>query len=126
MSRFRAEVLKQRDLRLNAGLLWVGDKPYPAWIERHGITDPIYHQVRRALLKTETPVQLSIIWGCATYSSNFMVSLPGYFQEEPETVEVGILNEDGLIGEPLGWQTDEQVLGLIGLAQEGRWPSGLA
>lgn len=124
MSTFRAEVLKQRDSRLNEGLFWVGDKPYPAWIEHHGITDPIYHQVRRALLKAETPVQLSIVWGCATYSSNHMVSVPEGFHEEPATVEVGILNEEGLIGEPLGWQTTEQVLELIRLAQEGRWPSG--
>jgi hypothetical protein len=124
MSRFRAEVLKQRDSRLNEGLLWVGDKPYPALLESVRLSGPVYHQVRRAMIQSETRISLSIIWGCATWSTNRDARSAEFFVEEPTSVEVGILWDGQLLDDPLGYQTTDQVLALIRETQEGRWPSG--
>jgi hypothetical protein len=122
--RFRAEVTKQKDERLNEGLLWVGRKPYPALLEKVHIDDPLW-EIRRAVLASETPVTLSIIWGSGTYSDNYHHGLVEQdFTEDPELVEVGVVGDGRLLADPLPRQTTAQVLELIRLTQEGRWPSG--
>ena len=121
MKRFRAETLQARDSRMNEGLLWVGGRPYPALVEAWTISDP-WFATRRARVHTETPVTLSVVWGSCTYSDNHHSETVDDFQEEPEKVEVGILHKGELVGEPLGWQSTDQVLALIGQAQCGLMP----
>ena len=117
MSTFRAEVLRHRDSRLNEGLLWVGDKPFPALIETFTVPEPVF-EVRRVVLLMERNVTLSIIWGTATHSDNWPVYLGQLFVEEPNLVEVGIIRNGQLEGDPLEYQTTDQVLELIRQAQE--------
>lgn len=119
--RFRAEPLRHLEAPHSEGLLWVGNSAYPALLESWDIVEP-FIAVRRARVHTETPVTLSIIWGCATYSTNHDVFNQPDFQEEPSVVEVGVLNHGALVGDPLGYQNPEQVLALIRLAQQGLVP----
>jgi len=122
--RFRAEVTKKKDARLNEGLFWVARRPYPALLESFSIPDPIW-EIRRAVLASETPVTLSIVWGSGTYSDNYHHGLMVQdFIEDPSLVEVGVVGDGRLLADPLPRQTTAEVLELIRLAQEGRWPSG--
>jgi hypothetical protein len=125
--RFRAEVLRQRDSRLNEGLLWVGEKPFPALIETISMPESVYlalsgalgrFEVRRVVLLIERTVTLSILWGTSTHSDNWPVYEGQPFIEEPYLVEVCIIRDGQLDGEPLEYQNTEQVLKLIRRVQE--------
>lgn len=119
-NRFRAEVLRQRDSRLNEGLLWVGEKPFPALIETVTLPLPEFEvfEFRRVVLLMERNATLSIIWGTATHSDNAQAYEGQPFIEEPRLVEVGIIRNGQLDEDPLDYQNTDQVLELIRRVQE--------
>lgn len=72
------------------GLFYVGDTPYPAKLDLadiRGANGDVLHRTRRARLLSETSLELSIVWGDATWSSNRLwLSGSPPFQEEPTHV----------------------------------------
>lgn len=107
--------------------LWVGERRFPMarWVTHDHdlhVAKGTMH-TRQARLDFESKLSLSILWGNATYSSNYEVMFGDReFTEEPTTVEVGVLNDDGLIGDPLAWQTVEDVLRVIDAINRGEVP----
>lgn len=91
------------------GVLWAGERSYPArftstsfgdhipedrrdeWLAEHTIR----METRQATVWLENGWQLSTIWGDSTYSSNYGLHRPSPpFIEEPTLVEVGVLMPD--------------------------------
>lgn len=114
--------------RVDGDLFYVGDRGYPMseyTAADHDIgVDDYLMRMRRAELTFESGYLLSILWGNATYSSNYE-TLTTAFIEEPTEVEVGVLHADrteGLIGSPLGYQTVEQVQATIDALNRGEVP----
>lgn len=81
---------------------------------------------RGCVLEFETGLSLSIIWGTATYSSNYLtpfqlVARIEEFIECPTTVEVGVLRGGELLG-VLGYQTVDDVLRVVDACNRGEVP----
>lgn len=79
-----------------AGRTWHADPT------RTQLTDAVYgpdneysHRTRRCIIRFETGWSASIIWGDYTYSSNYDAWRGRPFTEEPDTVEVGVLDHTG-------------------------------
>jgi hypothetical protein len=75
-------------------VLWVGDRPVPAMLERH---DSHGLRLRTARIMFESGWVVSVIWGTGTRSTNHGV-YPGSvdeFTDEPQLVEVAVVRPCG-------------------------------
>lgn len=111
-------------------LLVVGDLSWPAEIESetidHGTvlgTDSKHRwfHIRRARVWFESGWGVSIVWGSGNYGTNYD-TWSERINEEPTSVEVGVISEDGLLGGRVaGYMSAADVNEL--LAEVSRWPS---
>jgi len=64
----------------------------------------------QGMLNLENGIEVSIVAGPSMYCSP---KAPGYSTDDFTSFEVAFFNEDGLIGEPEGWQDVDQINKLI-------------
>lgn len=119
----------------HANLLWAGERPFPALVRSWDDLDyaldyaTVTHHTRQVIVPCENGWQVSVVWGSASYGTNYQAGLPGgpEFTDSPTTVECAVIGpgRDGLtpIGDDTvaGWCTPEDVAHLI--AQVATFPS---
>jgi hypothetical protein len=86
-----------------------------SWHEVNDFEGPSFsHHTRSVIVPFENRWQLSVIWGTATYSSNYN-TLTGYdfagnpvppFTDEPQTVEVGIMLPEPIVRPAITFDID--------------------
>lgn len=114
---------------IDGDLFRIGDRRYPI-ANRSNEALPLHttageFEFRRVLLKCESGLALSIIWGSLTYSDNHdHPYLRDEFVEEPRLVEVGVMSHDGLVrvGDEqavYGYQDVGEVLAILDKANRG-------
>jgi hypothetical protein len=108
-----AEIDDAETFRLeHPSTLWVGAKAYPAQV--YSVTKEYSQEElgewalyrRQARVWFENRWGLSVIWGSGTYSTNdyYRLDIKGLpFVEEPTTVEIGLLYDDGLVSDVVGY-----------------------
>ena len=107
------------------GVPYIAGKPYP-WAAAVTVDDvdvePHPFRIRRFVLTFENGWSVSVLYGDATYSSNYDAwFLDGEFEEEPEHVEVAVLDPDGsMLADPV---TLNDVLLLVLIATTSTHPS---
>lgn len=71
-------------------------------IEHFLHSDNLGHKIRQISIMPNAKSRVSVIWGSATYSSNYSTYGPEdrVFQEEPFTVEVALFFEEKFVDDP--------------------------
>jgi len=79
-----------------AGRTWHADPARTSITDLRGGDLRYVHRTRRCVIPFESGWSASILWGCGSYSSNHDAWLADDpFTEEPDTVEVGVLDHTG-------------------------------
>jgi len=111
-------------------VLAVGDRTWPAEIDSqtidHGTvlgTDNkhSWYHIRRARVWFESGWGVSIVWGSGNYGTNYD-TWNERINEEPTSVEVGVINENGLLGSRVAGYMEAEVVNEL-LDEVSRWPT---
>ena len=113
----------------HGSLLMVGDRKFPCLSYEHSDLDGVggyVYRFRRALLMFESGYEASVVWGSYSYSDNYDSSNRyNEFTETPETVEIGVIKDGELVGDPLGYVSVKQALEIFDNLNCGRLPTEL-
>jgi hypothetical protein len=111
-------------------VLAVGDRTWPAEIDSQSVdhgdvlgedsTHRWFH-IRRARVWFESGWGVSIAWGSGNYGTNHE-NWSERLNEEPTTVEVGVISEAGLLGSRVAGYMEAEVVNEL-LDEVSRWPT---
>jgi hypothetical protein len=109
------------------GILAIGQFRYPCQVSSESNRlDGRTHEARQAQLSFESGLELSIVWGSGTYSSNNRHPYSDEpFTEEPRLVETATIRKNGefVEGDQIrSWQSEEDVLRQIIALNKGEIP----